>query len=61
MTTKNRKIIAIEDGVPGCPNIGHLAIHKACDRFLASRGLATGSAFRRAAWLFGRSAKRRAA
>jgi hypothetical protein len=62
MTKKNHTIIAIEDGVPGCPRINHLAIHKACDRFLAKRGL-HNPGFRRSEWLFGRPAigQRRAA
>lgn len=63
MTKKNHRVIAIEDGVPGAPKIGHLAIHQACDRFLAKRGLRTGG-FRRSEWLFGRAAigqQRRAA
>ncbi len=61
MTKKNHRVIAIEDGVPGCPRIGHLAIHAACDRFLAKRGL-HNPGFRRSEWLYGRMAmKRRAA
>jgi hypothetical protein len=36
----------------------HLQIHRACDRFLESRGLATVSASRRNTWLFGKSARR---
>jgi hypothetical protein len=61
MTTKNRKVIAIEDGVPGCPQINHLSIHQACNRFLAKRGL-HNPGFARSEWLYGRMAmKRRAA
>jgi hypothetical protein len=58
MTKKNHTILAIEDGVPGYPRMHHLAIHRACDRFLESRGLATVSASRRNTWLFGKSARR---
>jgi hypothetical protein len=45
------------------PHIRHLEVHAACDRFLASRGLATANPFRRkAAWLYGAvTAERRAA
>jgi hypothetical protein len=61
MTKKNHRVIAIEAGVPGTPKIGHLAIHQACDRFLAKRGLRVGG-FRRSEWLYGRMAiNRRAA
>jgi hypothetical protein len=63
MTKKNHTIIHIEEGVPGCPRINHLSIHKACDRFLGKRGLPTHS-FRRSEFLFGRMAigqQRRAA
>jgi|688.fasta_scaffold746802_2 hypothetical protein len=45
MMLMNGKTQTIEPGVPGCPDIGHLAIHAACDRWLASRGLPTGSPF----------------
>jgi hypothetical protein len=55
MTKKNHTILAIEDGVPGCPRINHLEIHKACDRFLGKRGLPTHN-FRRSEFLFGRPA-----
>ena len=63
MTKKNHTVLAIEAGVPGCPQINHLEIHKACDRFLAKRGLITGANFRRSEWLFGRPSlgQRRAA
>jgi hypothetical protein len=53
MTLKNGKTHKIEAGVPGMPYIGHLEVHRACDRFLASRGLATQGAFRKSAWLYG--------
>jgi hypothetical protein len=46
------------------PQINHLLMQKACDRFLAKRGLITGASFRRSEWLFGRMAigqQRRAA
>lgn len=62
MTKLNGKVHKIEAGVPGCPHINHLEIHRACDRFLASRGHATQSAFRKSAWLYGAvTAERRAA
>jgi len=63
MTKKNHTILAIEAGVPGCPQINHLEIHKACDRFLSKRGLIAGANFRRSEWLFGRPSlgQRRAA
>lgn len=53
MTTRNGKTHKIEGGVPGVPQIRHLEIHRACDRWLASRGLAMQSAFRKSAWLYG--------
>jgi hypothetical protein len=55
MTTKNRKVIAIEAGVPGTPRISHLSIQEACNRFLAKRGL-HNPGFRRSEWLYGRMA-----
>jgi hypothetical protein len=62
MTLKNRKVHKLEAGVPGVPRIGHLEVQRACDRFLASRGLSTQSAFRKSAWLYGTvTAERRAA
>ena len=63
MKFKNGCITDIEAGVPGLPKIGHTAIQKACDRFLAKRGLITSANFRRSEWLFGRPAigQRRAA
>jgi hypothetical protein len=62
MKLKNGKVMEIEGGVAGLPRINHLAIHKACDRFLAKRGLIAGASFRRSEWLFGRMAiNRRAA
>ena len=45
MMTKNGKTEVIEEGTPGCPYIRHLEVHAACDRWLASRGLPTGSPF----------------
>ena len=45
MMTMNGQTQTIEAGVPGCPYIRHLDIHAACDRWLASRGLPTGSPF----------------
>lgn len=63
MTKKNHTIIHIEAGVPGCPQISHLGIQQACNRFLAKRGLIASANFRRSEWLFGRAAigQRRAA
>ena len=61
MKFKNGCITDIEAGVPGLPKIGHTAIQKACDRFLAKRGLITGASFRRSSWLFGRAAANRRA
>jgi len=58
MHAKNGRPIRLEEGVPGYPRMHHLAIHRACDRFLESRGLATVSASRRNTWLFGKSARR---
>jgi hypothetical protein len=45
MMLKNGKTQTIEAGTPGCPYIRHLDIHAACDRWLAGRGLPTGSPF----------------
>ena len=54
MMTKNGKTHKVEDGTPGYPHIRHLEMHAACDRFLASRGLADVSpTFRKSAWLYG--------
>lgn len=62
MTYHNGKTHKIERGVAGMPEMRHLEIQRACDRFLASRGLATQSAFRKSAWLYGRvTTERRAA
>ena len=62
MKLKNGIVTEIEDGVPGLPRMNHLTIQRACDRFLARRGLSTGASFRRSCWLFGRpAANRRAA
>ena len=58
MHAKNGRPIRIEEGVPGYPRMHHLAIHRACDRFLESRGLTTVSSSRRNTWLFGKSARR---
>lgn len=52
MKTKNGEVLEIEQGVAGVPRMFHLEIHRACDRFLASRGIVTVSAARRNAWLF---------
>jgi hypothetical protein len=60
MHAKNGRPIKLEEGVPGFPRIGHLAIHKACDRFLAKRGLANPG-FRRSEFLFGRMPRKAAA
>jgi hypothetical protein len=64
MKFKNGCVTEVERGVPGLPRIGHIAVQKACDRFLAKRGLITAPSFRRSEWLFGRMAigqQRRAA
>ena len=64
MKFKNGLVTEVERGVPGLPRINHLLMQKACDRFLAKRGLVTGASFRRSEWLFGRMAigqQRRAA
>jgi hypothetical protein len=63
MKLKNGLVTEVERGVPGLPQINHLLMQKACDRFLAKRGLITGASFRRSEWLFGRAAigQRRAA
>jgi hypothetical protein len=64
MKLKNGCITEVERGVPGLPQINHLLMQKACDRFLAKRGLITSANFRRSEWLFGRAAigqQRRAA
>jgi hypothetical protein len=58
MHAKNGRPIRLEEGVPGYPRMHHLAIHRACDRFLESRGLTTVSSSRRNTWLFGKSARR---
>ena len=61
MKLKNGLVTEIEDGVPGLPRMNHLTIQRACDRFLAKRGLVTGASFRRSGWLFGRAAANRRA
>jgi hypothetical protein len=63
MKLKNGLVTEVERGVPGLPQINHTLMQKACDRFLAKRGLITGANFRRSEWLFGRAAigQRRAA
>lgn len=63
MKSKNGRPLEIEDAVPGYPRIGHLAIHRACERFFAKRGMRTAPSFRRSEFLFGRMAinQRRAA
>lgn len=54
MTMRNGKVYRIEDGIPCNPPMYHLAIHRACDRFLASRGItAADPTSRKHAWLFG--------
>jgi hypothetical protein len=58
MHAKNGRPIRLEEGVPGYPRMHHLAMHRACDRFLESRGLTTVSSSRRNTWLFGKSARR---
>ena len=55
MKFKNGCVTEVEEGVPGVPKIGHLAIQRACDRFLMRRGLITAPSFRRSAWLYGRT------
>jgi uncharacterized protein YbjT (DUF2867 family) len=61
MTLHNGKVHRLEAGVPGCPQISHLSMQVACERFLARRGLGSAS-FRKNSWLFGhKTAKRRAA
>ena len=53
MTLKNGKVHKLEAGAPGIPRIHHLEMHRACDRFLASRGIiAEPPDFRRSAWLY---------
>ena len=58
MTTKNGKVHKIEAGVPGVPEIHHIEMQRACDRFLVSRGLQDAYRWKHG-WLFG-SKKRRA-
>ena len=58
MTLRNGKIHKIEDGVPGIVRINHLLMHKACDAFLASRGLVTAPSFQKSGWLYGRQTRR---
>ncbi|NBW13926.1 MAG: hypothetical protein EBR82_38575 [Caulobacteraceae bacterium] len=63
MKFKNGLVTEVERGVPGLPQINHTLMQKACDRFLAKRGL-YNPGFRRSEWLFGRMAigqQRRAA
>jgi hypothetical protein len=57
MTTKNGKPIQIDRGTAGVPRIYHLEFHRACDRFLAKRGIGTAPVGRRNNWLFGKAAK----
>jgi hypothetical protein len=54
MKRKNGKVLEVERGTPGIPRMFHLDVHRACDRFLAKRGLVTGASFRKSAWLYGR-------
>ncbi len=54
MTLLNGKTHRIEGGIPGIPRMFHLDIHRACDKFLASRGLLpTVAGSRQNSWLFG--------
>jgi hypothetical protein len=55
MKFKNGLVTEFEAGVPGVPRINHLLMQKACNRFLAKRGL-YNPGFRRSEWLFGRMA-----
>ena len=57
MTTKNGRPIQIDRGTAGVPRIYHLEMHRACDRFLAKRGIGTAPVGRRNNWLFGKAAK----
>jgi hypothetical protein len=57
MILRNGKVHRLEAGVPGIPRMYHLDIHRACDRFLAKRGLVPAPDSRRNTWLFGRKAK----
>lgn len=57
MHAKNGRPIKLEEGVPGWPRVGHLAIHRACDRFLRSRGLMQHSDSRKHGFLFGKGKK----
>jgi len=59
MTYHNGKLHKIEGSVPGVPRINHLLMQRACDAFLASRGLVTAPSFRRSEWLYGRPAMKR--
>lgn len=66
MTYKNGKTLGLEYE-PAGPLCGRFAVdfralNRACDRFLAKRGLIAAPSFRRSEWLYGRPAmKRRAA
>ena len=60
MTYRNGKIHRIEEGLPETPRMYHLSIHRACDRFLASRGVATGYNFRNSDFIFGAGKRRKA-
>ena len=39
MTYKNGKIHRYEPAVPGVPKMYHLDVQRACDRWLAARGI----------------------
>jgi hypothetical protein len=58
MKFKNGCITEVERGVPGLPQINHLLMQKACDRFLAKRGLITQPSFRNSGFIFGRGKRR---
>lgn len=55
MIKHNGKVLRVEPGTPGVPRgMDHLAFQRACNRFLAKRGLATDASWRKTAWLFGK-------
>lgn len=39
MTYKNGRLVALESGVAGVPKMNHLDVQRACDRWLAARGI----------------------
>ena len=59
MITRNGKVHRLEEGVPGNPRIHHLSMQRACERWLAARGLVTAPNFRNSDFIFG-AGKRRA-